>query len=87
MMPSARKQAIRMGAARGRELARMHLASGHHVGELNRIRKRLKDDRTAEIIFDGVYLRRVERWAPVMVRAFQRAALGMLACAAKGKVP
>ncbi len=61
----------------------MHLASGHHVGELNRIRKRLKDDRTAEIILDGFYdFRRVARWSAVMVRAFQRAALGVLARAA-----
>ena len=80
-VPTARKQAQRLGAKFGRALAWMHLASGAHRGELNRIRKRLRDDRTAETICEAFVfdLGPYRRWRTVMCRAFRRAALGLLA--------
>lgn len=79
MTPSARKQAIRVGAAHGREIARLHLKSGAHLGEMNRILKRLRDTAIARTILEGFYdLRISPRWRDVMVRAFQRAAIGTI---------
>ncbi len=80
-VPTGRRQAQRLGARYGRQLAWMHLASGAHRGELNRLRKRLRDDRTAETICEAfVYdLAAFRRWRAVMSRAFRRSALGVLA--------
>lgn len=79
---------MRMGAMYGRQIAQLHLTPHLHLGELNRIRKRLRDKDTAAIILEGFYsnLGLTDRWRPVMVRAFQRSALGLMTTAMREEV-
>ena len=79
MMPSARKQAERIGSRLGRCFALMHIASGSHVGELNRIRKKLTPEHVASLLADIAPREwSFSRWQSAIVRGFRRSAIGLL---------
>lgn len=77
--PTARRQAIRLGALYGRKLASYYLSGNFHTGEINRIRKRLKRKEDADYIFSSYYiLPLLGKWRVVAVRSFQRTAMNIL---------